>query len=261
MTTSAIRVIAIATPRVNTGSRYRTTRMAELRIWWREIDRTLLALVLSLMVLGTLAVAAASPASADRLSTDARQLPPLYFYWQHLAWQVIGLAVMFAVSQLSRDNARRLGILIAVGAFLAMVLVPIMGVEINGARRWLKLGMRVQPSEFLKPGFAIMLAWVLTWRLRDPDLPVLRIACVMMASVAFLLVLQPNLGATVLFVGTWFVMMVLSGIPLRLIGWAIGREWRRWRRRIGCMTMPETGSTAFWAAGRLSIRSILPIAP
>lgn len=208
--------------RVPSAERYRASTMAELRIWWREIDRILLGLVLSLMVLGTVAVAAASPASADRLSTQNTRLPELYFYWQHVRWQIVGLIVMFGASRLSRENARRFGILIAGGAFLALILVPIIGVEVNGARRWLNIGMRLQPSEFLKSGFSIALAWVLTWRLRDPGMPVLRIATAMMASVALLLMAQPNLGATILFVGVWFVLMVLSGIPFQRIAILFG---------------------------------------
>ena len=65
------------------------SRWSELKIWWREIDRVLLLLVLLLMSFGTIAVAAASPASADRLSTSSQTLDPLYFFYRHLAWQVL----------------------------------------------------------------------------------------------------------------------------------------------------------------------------
>lgn len=201
---------------------FRSTRKAELKIWWREIDRALLALVLTLMAIGTVAVAAASPASADRLSTSARRLPELYFYWQHLVWQILGISAMIGASMLSKENARRVGVVLAVAMFVALLAVPILGSEVNGSKRWIDLGVRFQPSEFLKPGFAIFLAWILSWRLRDPNIPVLGLASCCLGLVAVLLMLQPNLGDTILFGGVWFVLVLLAGVSVKRIGWLIG---------------------------------------
>lgn len=200
------------------GDRFKTSRRAELKIWWREIDRVLLCLILLLMAIGTAAVAAGSPASARRLSTATEQLPDLYFYWAHLRWQFLGLITLFGASLLSCDNARRIGVLLAAAMLCFLFLVPIIGYEVNGAKRWLNLGMRFQPSEFLKPGFAIALAWILSWRLRDPNLPVLGIVTGLMGVVGLLLMLQPNLGATLLFGGVWFVLVLLSGVSVQRIG-------------------------------------------
>ena len=200
------------------NSRYRRSRMDEMRVWWREIDRTLLGLVLLLMLIGTAAVATASVASAQRLSTSDVTLPDLYFYWAHLKWQLAGIAAMLWASTLSLDNARRLGIVLAGAMFALLVLVPLVGAEVNGARRWINLGMRFQPSEFLKPGFAIALAWILTWRLRDPNLPVIGVVTGVMGAVGGLLMLQPNLGDAILFGGVWFVMITLSGVSLPRLG-------------------------------------------
>ncbi len=188
-----------------------------IRVWWREIDKWLLGLVLVLMALGTLAVAAASPAAGKQYDVGE-----FVFFQKHLVFQVAGVGVMLLASFASREDARRLGILLAVGMLFLLLLVPIIGVERNGARRWLELGLTLQPSEFLKPGFAILLAWMLSWRLRDPDLPVLGYATLAMALVAALLMLQPNLGATILFGGVWFVLVVLSGVSLARIGALIG---------------------------------------
>ena len=198
------------------------SRWSELKIWWREIDRVLLLLVLLLMSFGTIAVAAASPASADRLSTSSQTLDPLYFFYRHLAWQVLALGTMLGISMLARENARRLGILLAAVMTVLLFLVPIIGVEINGARRWINLGMQFQPSEFLKPGFAIAMAWILSWRMRDPNLPVLGIATAYLALIAALMMMQPNFGGTILFGGVWFVMVVLSGVDVKRLGAVIG---------------------------------------
>jgi len=195
---------------------------AELKIWWREIDKVLLLLIGILMVIGTAGVAAASPASADRLSTTSVQLDEFLFLKQHLVWQVLGLGAMFAASQLSLDNARRFGIVLAAGMLVLLVLVPIIGAEVNGSRRWINLGARFQPSEFLKPAFAILLAWILSWRLRDPNLPVLAFVTGIMGLVATLLMLQPNLGDTILFGGVWFVLILLSGVSVQRISALVG---------------------------------------
>ncbi len=192
-------------------------RTSDFKIWWREVDRVLLFLVLVLMAIGAAAVAAASPATARRLSTSEVTLPDLYFYWAHMRWQFVGLAVMLGASFLSRDSARRIGVVLAVAMIGALVLVPVIGHEVNGARRWIRFGIGFQPSEFLKPGFAILLAWILSWRLRDPGLPVLAVVSVIAAFVGILLMLQPNLGATILFGGVWFVLVMLSGVSFRKI--------------------------------------------
>ncbi len=197
--------------------RMRRSRRSELAIWWREIDRLLLLLVLVLMAIGTLAVAASSPASARRLSTSAVKLDDLHFFTLHLRFQLVGLAAMFGASLLSKDMARRLGIVLGFAMLVGLILVPVIGHEVNGAKRWLNLGMSLQPSEFLKPAFAIVLAWILSWRARDPKLPVVEIASGLMLVVAALLMAQPDFGSAVLFGGVWFVLILLSGISVKKI--------------------------------------------
>jgi cell division protein FtsW len=94
--------------------------------------------------------------------------------------------------------------------------------EVNGARRWLNLGMSLQPSEFLKPAFAIGIAWILSWRARDPNLPVIALCTGLMGTGRGLLMLQPDFGSTILFGGVWFVLVLLSGISLKRIAALIG---------------------------------------
>lgn len=198
------------------------SRLAELRIWWREVDRVTLGLILALMALGSVAVAAASPASASRLSTAHQTLSPLYFFTRHLAWQFVGILVMLGVSMLSREQARRLAVVIATLMLGALFLVPILGQEINGAKRWLNLGMRFQPSEFLKPTCAVAMAWILSWRLRDPSIPVVPLTGILLGLIMMLLMMQPNLGDAILFAGFWFVLILLAGAPLRGLGMLAG---------------------------------------
>jgi cell division protein FtsW len=194
------------------------SRWSELKIWWREVDRVLLGLVLALMAFGAVAVAAASPATADRLSTTAVTLDPLYFFYRHLVWQMVALAVLLVVSMFDRSSARRFGLVLAALMLGALFLVPVIGSEVNGATRWLEFGIRFQPSEFLKPGFVIATAWVLAWRMRDPNLPVVALTFVALCAISLLLMMQPNLGDTLLFVGVWFVMVLLAGVPVQRMG-------------------------------------------
>ena len=206
-------------PRTN---RYRRTRRSELVIWWREIDRVLLALVLMLVTVGTVAVAASSPASAHRLSTQTKTLGDLYFFFLHLRFLCVGLLAMFVASLLPKETTRRLAILLAAAMLVALVLVPFLGNEVKGAKRWLWIGFSLQPSEFLKPGFAVAVAWVLSWRVRDPNIPVIPITLGLMGVIGILLMAQPDFGSTVLFGGVWFVLVLLSGLDIAKVGWSLG---------------------------------------
>jgi cell division protein FtsW len=203
--------------RAPVAPRFKQSRATQLRIWWREIDRVLLALVLAVMVLGSIAVAAASPASARRLSGAEGKLDDLHFLWGHLVYQAVGLAAMFGISLTPREWARRGGILLGAAMLLFLLLVPFAGAEVNGARRWINLGIRFQPSEFLKPAYAILMAWILSWKLRDPSLPVIGVSAGLMALVVALLMAQPDLGDAVLFVGAWLIVAMLAGMPMKRI--------------------------------------------
>jgi Bacterial cell division membrane protein len=209
--------MASAAPAGST-SRYNRNRRGRLAVWWQEIDRGTLILVLILMAIGAVAVAAGSPASARRLSTSKAALPDLYFFYLHMRWQILGIGALFWASSLNREAARRFGILLAAAMLAALVLVPAIGSEVNGARRWLRFGISLQPSEFLKCGFPILLAWILSWRARDPQIPVVAICFGLMGVLGALLMLQPDFGSTMLFSGTFLVLVLLSGIDLRRVG-------------------------------------------
>jgi len=194
----------------------RRNHRTALAIWWREIDGVLLFLITVLMAVGALAVAAASPASARKLSDAKTHFGDMHYFVAHLRWQLLGMAVMLAISLLSKVQARRLGIVMGGLMLVALMLVPVIGTDHNGSKRWL-LGTSFQPSEFLKPAFSVCVAWVLSWRLRDPRMPVMWITGILTAVVAALLMLQPDFGSTVLFAMVWFVMVLMCGLPVRRI--------------------------------------------
>lgn len=185
-----------------------------LRVWWNEVDRVVIALVLALMLIGALAVAAASPVSAAR-----RGLPEMYYLWPHLLWLAIGLGVMFITALMALQWLRRGAVLLGVLMLGALFLVPFVGVEGGAAYRWLNVfGMSLQPSEFLKPAFAVSIAWMLSFKQQEPGLPMFAVTGGLTGLILALLMAQPNLGEALLFAGAWFVVVLLAGLPLRAAG-------------------------------------------
>lgn len=188
-------------------------------MWFWDIDRLLLLLALLLMAIGLLAVAAASPASASRYSDASTHFAPLHYFWRQLLWVIVSLPVMIGVSMLPVSLARRMA-LIGAGVFLVLLAaVPIIGVVHNGARRWIDLGLaELQPSEFLKPLFVVSMAWLLSLKASDPDLPVVPITALMTAIVGTLLMMQPDFGQTIIFFAIWMALLMLAGTPLKVLG-------------------------------------------
>jgi cell division protein FtsW len=209
----------LAVPPRRTGSRRRRWQ-AELAGWWREIDRVLLVLVLTLMAVGAAAVAAASPASARRLSFGHLRLADLHFFYLDLLFLGLGLAALLFTSGFSKERARRAGILLAAVMLAGLMLVPFIGGEINGARRWINLGISLQPSAFMMPGFSITMAWMMSWKSRDPNLPVVGVTFAGFVLIAGLLMAEPDFGSTMLFAAVWFVMVLLTGLSVKRFAFA-----------------------------------------
>ena len=142
------------------GAKFGRSDRSPVGRWFWEIDRVLLLLVAVLISIGLIGVAAASPAGANRLSGGGISYQPLYFFYRQLMWIVIAVPVMIGVSMLPKATARRFCLAGAIFFTGLLFLVPIVGQEINGAKRWLGVGFtQFQPSEFLKPMFVVSLAW------------------------------------------------------------------------------------------------------
>jgi cell division protein FtsW len=187
--------------------------------WFWEIDRVLLFLVAVLISIGLIAVAAASPAATTRYSDGAVSFDSLHYFYRQLMWILVGLPMMVLVSMLPRTLARRLCLAGAVLFTAMLFLVPVIGVEVNGSRRWLGVGItQFQPSEFLKPLYIVAIAWVLSLRQKDETLPVVPLTGIVTGLIALLLMRQPNLGETVIFGGAWVMLLMLSGVSMRLLG-------------------------------------------
>ena len=207
-------VLAAKTGKIGFANRLGRGDRSPLGVWFWELDRVLLSLMMVLIAIGLLAVAAGSPAGAQRLSSSTTQLSSLYFFYRQLMWVMVGVPLMLLVSMYPREQARRFAIFGFCIFFVLLALVPIIGREVNGSQRWVGVGFAgLQPSEFLKPFYAVAMAWIISWRLKDPSLPVLFLSSIVTAFVCVLLLLQPDLGQTILFMGTWFALMMVSGVP------------------------------------------------
>jgi cell division protein FtsW len=186
--------------------------------WFWEIDRVLLLLVAVLISIGLVAVAAASPATAARYSGGSVTFAPLYYFYRQLVWIVVAVPVMVAVSMLPKATARRLCTLGSILFIVLLFLVPMIGNEVNGARRWIGMGIaQFQPSEFLKPMFIVTTAWILSLRAKDQSLPVVPLTGLLTGIVAVLLMQQPNFGETIIFGAAWVMLLTLAGVPMRFL--------------------------------------------
>ncbi len=207
-------VLAAKTGKIGFANRLGRGDRSPLGVWFWELDRVLLALMLVLIAIGLLAVAAASPAGAQRLSSAQSQLPALYFFYRQLVWVILAVPLMLFISMYPREQAKRFAIVGFLIFLVLLSLVPLLGREVNGSQRWIGTGFAgLQPSEFLKPFFAVSMAWVISWRLKDPTLPVRIISMIGTGLVCLFLMAQPDLGQSILFAGTWFALMMVSGVP------------------------------------------------
>src|SRR5690242_15512585 len=198
--------------------RYGRSDTSALGRWFWEIDKVLLLLISMLIGIGLIAVAAASPAAAQRYSGGNVRFNELYYFWRQLAWIAIGIPVMIGISMMPRERARRMSLLGAAFFFALLVFVPIIGPEHNGARRWIEFGAgQVQPSEFLKPFFVVSMAWLLSLKETDKSLPVYPISAVVVGGIAYLLMKQPDFGSTIIFCAVWLAMLALAGINMRIL--------------------------------------------
>ena len=177
--------------------------------WWWTIDRWFLAAFLSLMGLGIVLSFAASPAVAERIGLDS-----YHFVTRQMMFMLPALVVMIGVSFLDARQVRRLALVMLAGSLVLMVAALYFGVEIKGSRRWIHIaGISVQPSEYLKPAFVIICAWLFSENARRPDIPGNLFAMILLGLVLALLVAQPDLGQTLLVLATWGVMFFMAGMP------------------------------------------------
>lgn len=177
--------------------------------WWWTVDRTMLSLVIILMLGGLVLSLAASPPVAERLD-----LPSHHFVIRHAIFMPLSAILMIGLSFLSSRQIRRIAALMLVCGLVALIAVLFVGLEIKGSRRWIFIaGMSLQPSEFIKPAFVIITAWLFAEGARRPDIPGRLLASILLLIVAALLIAEPDLGQTMLVFAVWGALFFLAGVP------------------------------------------------
>ncbi|MFQ5764247.1 MAG: FtsW/RodA/SpoVE family cell cycle protein [Rhodospirillales bacterium] len=181
--------------------------------WWWTVDRWTLAAIAAIVALGAMLTLAASPAVAERLGFDT-----FYFARRQFLFLGSGFAIMFATSFLSPRGVRRLASAVTAVAMALTAATIVVGPEIKGATRWLQLGqLSMQPSEFVKPGFAVVAAWMFTEQRLDERFPGYAIATALFVAVVALLLMQPDVGMSMVVAAIWAVQFFVAGLPLLLV--------------------------------------------
>lgn len=186
--------------------------------WWWSVDRWFLGAFLMLIVSGLVLSFAASPPVAEKLG-----LEPFYFVKRHGVFLLPSILVMIAASMLTPRGIRRASVLI-LGASIALMIVALFfGMEVKGSRRWIDIGpLTIQPSEFMKPAFVVVCAWLFAEKARRAEIPGNLFAIILLFVVSALLVAQPDLGQTMLTAGVWGALFFMAGMPWFWIAGLVG---------------------------------------
>ena len=183
--------------------------------WFWTVDRGLLAAALTLVALGVSLSFASSPAAilADQSITD-----PFHYSWRMIVWASMGLVIMMTTSLLSPRGVRRIALLGLLGAIVVMAALPFIGNEVKGAARWVNLGpFSLQPSEFAKPSLIVVAAWMFSEAQKGKGVPGVSIAFAAWALTVGLLLIQPDIGQTLLITTTFMAVFFMAGVPLKWV--------------------------------------------
>jgi len=178
--------------------------------WWWTVDRWSLAALGMLIAFGVVMSLAASPPVAERIGYDG-----LHFVRRHLAMLPLAVGVMFLVSLQPPRTIRRIAV---IGFAISLALLAatfIVGIEIKGARRWINLpGLSLQPSEFVKPTFAVVAAWLFSEQKLRPRFPGNLICAALFLAVVAMLIKQPDIGMAAVVAAVWFSQFFMAGLRL-----------------------------------------------
>ncbi len=178
--------------------------------WWWTVDRWALGALAILGAFGALLILAASPPVADRLGLD-----PFYFVRRQFILMPLAAFIMASVSMLSPKEVCRLAVAVFIGSLILLVATLTSGAEIKGARRWISIaGFSLQPSEFVKPSFIVVAAWMFAQARLKRGSPGNFLIGGLFLLVIGLLLMQPDFGMAVVIAAVWFTQFFLAGLPL-----------------------------------------------
>ena len=182
--------------------------------WWWTVDRWTCGALVLIGAAGLVLTLAASPPVAQRIGLDA------FYFFRHQAFYLpLALGVMLLTSLMSPRGVRRFAVIGFAIALVLTIATLVGGEAVKGATRWIRIGgLSIQPSEFLKPAFAVLAAWMIAAGRLDERFPGHVLAAVLTTTVCAVLLLQPDVGTTLLIAGIWSVQLFLAGLPLLLVG-------------------------------------------
>ncbi len=186
----------------------------EFKIYWRNIDKNILIAFFILFILGIFF----SFSSTSSLAGERLDKTYYFFFSKHLAFTSLALIIMFIISAIETSILKKLIIPIFLFFFTLLVLVPLIGIEVKGAKRWLDFYLfRIQPIEFVKPFFILATVKILTLEKFNNNQVKYLISFFLLLSVLILLIGQPDLGQSILLIGSWIATVFISGVSLIFI--------------------------------------------
>ncbi len=181
--------------------------------WWWEVDRLTLGCFIALAIIGLILTASASPSVAERIGADS-----MFFIRKQAILIIPAIAIMITVSLLDLKNVKRLAAALLIFSLIMMIATILFGAEIKGATRWIRLGgINLQPSEFLKPAFAVVAATMFNGQRMGENVPGFAMATGLYTLCVGLLMLQPDFGQTVIISLIWGAQFFLAGLPAIII--------------------------------------------
>ena len=180
--------------------------------WWKNIDKSILFIVLMLLSLGLFF----SFVSTSLIASDKLQTNSYYFFLKHFLFVAIGICCLFIFSILNKKQLFFLSKILFFSFLILLILVPFFGVEVKGSKRWIEIGFlpRLQPIELLKPFFVIMISSALTITKYQNKYVNYFFSLLILTPVIFFLSSQPDIGQSLLVTLTWFALIFISGVNL-----------------------------------------------
>jgi cell division protein FtsW len=178
--------------------------------WWLTIDKYMLTAFIITIVFSIIMVITASPAVAERIGLNS-----LYFIQRQLIFLFIGIFIMLGISFCSFETIKKFSLVGFIVFLILLIAVLFVGTEIKGAKRWISLVfIAIQPSEFIKPFFAIVTSIILMQKYINPKFPAFAISFSLYITIVGLLALQPDLGMAITITAIWGGQMFLAGISM-----------------------------------------------
>ena len=183
--------------------------------WWKNIDKTLFILIMFLFSLGLFfSLVSTSLIASDKLDTNN-----YFFFFKHLIYILIGIIILIFFSSLSKESLFKISFYLFFISLFFLFLVPVLGIEVNGSKRWLNLFFlpRFQPVEIVKPFIIIFIATILCSEKNFNIYFKYLLTFIAIVPACLLLMMQPDIGQTLLIFLTWAILVFISGISLTVI--------------------------------------------